>query len=388
MTLLDAVQIARRFWMTIAACILLAVGAAAYYAAQQPRLFVVERRGLRLGGWGRPRSPRPRSAATSPVPRPPPTPRSPRAAWWPTGSSPGSASQESAAAVTGSIAYVVDPSSPRIQVFVTSTSPQRGQGHRQRRGRRAPPRSRRRSRAAVTSTSGVVRLVPVTNALLPGAPVLAQRHAPPAHRARCRARARVRRRHGAPATGHPDPAAPGHHRDDRHRAHRHHPSLARPQAAPALRGPPARARRRGPAPPAHQPDVRRPRHLAALGRRDEPAALRGQVDRVGAAGPGARGARREGRAHRRRPASADGRDPLRRRQRRRPHPGALGGGAPRRGAGAPPTPPACSCCPPGASRTTRARSSAPSGCATSSPSCRRTTSSSSTPHRRSRSPTR
>ena len=40
MTLLDAVQIARRFWMTIAACILLSVGAAAYYAAQQPRLFV------------------------------------------------------------------------------------------------------------------------------------------------------------------------------------------------------------------------------------------------------------------------------------------------------------------------------------------------------------
>ena len=40
MTLLDAVQIARRFWMTIAACVLLAVGAAAYYAAQQPRLYV------------------------------------------------------------------------------------------------------------------------------------------------------------------------------------------------------------------------------------------------------------------------------------------------------------------------------------------------------------
>ena len=39
MTLLDAVRIARRFWMTIAACILLAVGVAAAYAASQPRLY-------------------------------------------------------------------------------------------------------------------------------------------------------------------------------------------------------------------------------------------------------------------------------------------------------------------------------------------------------------
>ena len=39
MTLLDAVRIARRFWMTIAACILLALGCAAAYAASQPRLY-------------------------------------------------------------------------------------------------------------------------------------------------------------------------------------------------------------------------------------------------------------------------------------------------------------------------------------------------------------
>ena len=39
MTLLDAVRIARRFWMTIATCILLCLGLAAAYAASQPRLY-------------------------------------------------------------------------------------------------------------------------------------------------------------------------------------------------------------------------------------------------------------------------------------------------------------------------------------------------------------
>ena len=39
MTLLDAVRIARRFWITIAACILVGIGVAAAYAASQPRLY-------------------------------------------------------------------------------------------------------------------------------------------------------------------------------------------------------------------------------------------------------------------------------------------------------------------------------------------------------------
>ena len=75
MTLLDAVQIARRFWMTIAACILLAVGAAAYYAAQQPRLYVAGSEAyVTVGGSDAGRRGVGREA-TSRGPRPPPTPR-------------------------------------------------------------------------------------------------------------------------------------------------------------------------------------------------------------------------------------------------------------------------------------------------------------------------
>ena len=76
MTLLDAVRIARRFWMTIAACILLAVGVAAAYAASQPRLYTATSEAyvsVRRAPGAR-ASPRCRSAATWRPTRPPPTP--------------------------------------------------------------------------------------------------------------------------------------------------------------------------------------------------------------------------------------------------------------------------------------------------------------------------
>lgn len=168
MTLLDAVQIARRFWMTIAACILLAVGAAAYYAAQQPRLYVSSAEAyVSVGGATQVAEASVGSSVAG----------AKASAYAPLTQSGMVADRvkarlnldDSAAAITGSISYVVDPSSPRIQVFVTSTSPQRAKDI---------------ANAVVSATadvasliesggdadSGVVRLVPVTNALLPGAP--------------------------------------------------------------------------------------------------------------------------------------------------------------------------------------------------------------------------
>ena len=168
MTLLDAVHIARRFWMTIAACILLAVGAAAYYAAQQPRLYVSSAEAyVSVGGATKVVEASVGSNVAG----------AKASAYAPLTQSGMVADRviaklglkESAGAVTASISYVVDPSSPRIQVFVTSTSPQRAKDI---------------ANAVVGATaevasviesggdidSGVVRLVPVTNALLPGAP--------------------------------------------------------------------------------------------------------------------------------------------------------------------------------------------------------------------------
>ena len=168
MTLLDAVQIARRFWMTIAACVLLAVGAAAYYAAQQPRLYVAGSEAyVTVGG----------SAQVAEASVGSSVAGTKATAYAPLTKSGLVAERvikelklkESSAAVSGSVSHLVEPGSPRIQVFVTSSSPQRAKDI---------------ANAVVGATaevasliesggdtdSGVVRLVPVTNAELPGAP--------------------------------------------------------------------------------------------------------------------------------------------------------------------------------------------------------------------------
>jgi len=168
MTLLDAVQIARRFWMTIAACILLSVGAAAYYAAQQPRLFVAGAEAyVTVGG----------STQVAEASVGSNVAGAKATAYAPLTKSGLVADRviaslglkESSAAVSGSVAYVVEPGSPRIQVFVTSSSPKRAKDI---------------ANAVVGATAevasliesggdadaGVVRMVPVTNAELPGAP--------------------------------------------------------------------------------------------------------------------------------------------------------------------------------------------------------------------------
>jgi capsular exopolysaccharide synthesis family protein len=168
MTLLDAVQIARRFWMTIAACVLLAIGAAAYYAAQQPRLYVAGSEAyVTVGGSTQVAEASVGSSVAG----------AKATAYAPLTKSGLVADkvikalglEESSAAVSGSVAYVVEPGSPRIQVLVTSSSPQRAKDI---------ANSVVGATAEVASLiesggeedAGVVRLVPVTNAELPGAP--------------------------------------------------------------------------------------------------------------------------------------------------------------------------------------------------------------------------
>lgn len=77
MTLLDAVRIVRRFWLTITACILLAVAVAAAYAAVQPRTYTAGAQAFVSVG-NATQSPRPPWAATWPAPRRSPTPPSER----------------------------------------------------------------------------------------------------------------------------------------------------------------------------------------------------------------------------------------------------------------------------------------------------------------------
>lgn len=169
MTLLDAVRIVRRFWMTIAACVLVAVGLAAAYAAQQPRLYVASSEAfVTVGG-----STEITEASVGT------TVAAAKASAY------GRLSQSTAvaelvidqlglaqspAAVSGSISYVVEPGTPSMQVSVTSTSPER---------------ARDIANAVVTATSevatdidrrgsqnaGVVTFVPVTTAVLPTSPV-------------------------------------------------------------------------------------------------------------------------------------------------------------------------------------------------------------------------
>ena len=168
MTLLDAVQIARRFWITIVACILVAVGAAAYYAAQQPRLYVAGAEAfVTVGATSQVAEASVGSNVAS-------AKASAYARLTKTGEVADRVIKElgldaSPAAVSASIAYAVDPGSPSIQVSVTSTSPQRAKDI---------------ANAVVGATSevaseiesgggtdtGVVQFIPVTSAELPGAP--------------------------------------------------------------------------------------------------------------------------------------------------------------------------------------------------------------------------
>lgn len=168
MTLLDAVRIVRRFWMTIATCVLLAVGAAAYYAAQQPRLYVASSEAyVSVGGTEQvAEASVGNSVAAAKALAYAPLTRS------------GMVAErviaalnlpESIGAVNGAVQYATEPGSPRIQVFVTSTSPQRAKDI---------------ANAVVTATaqvasivesggesdSGIVKLLPVTNAVLPTSP--------------------------------------------------------------------------------------------------------------------------------------------------------------------------------------------------------------------------
>jgi tyrosine-protein kinase len=168
MTLLDAVQIARRFWMTIAACVLVSVGAAAYYAAQQPRLYVAGAEAFVSVG------------STSQVAEASvgSTVASAKASAYARLTKTGEVADlvikdlgltESPAQVSGSIAYAVEPGSPSIQVSVTSTSPQHA-------------KDIANSVVGATSTvasriesgggkdTGVVQFIPVTSAELPSSP--------------------------------------------------------------------------------------------------------------------------------------------------------------------------------------------------------------------------
>jgi capsular exopolysaccharide synthesis family protein len=169
MTLLDGVRIARRFWMTIAFCILIAVGAAAAYAAQLPRLYTASSQAyVRVGSGGG-------SVAETSVGN---NVASAKAAAYAPLTQSGLVADRviaelgldmSPAAVSGSISYDVAPDTPRIQVFVTSTSPQQAKDI-------ADAVVGATAEVASVIESGregdanTVQLVPVTNAVVPTTP--------------------------------------------------------------------------------------------------------------------------------------------------------------------------------------------------------------------------
>ncbi len=164
MTLLDAVRIARRFWMTIAFCILIAVGAAAAYAAQLPRIYTASSQAyVRVGnGDG--------SVAEASVGN---NVAAAKAVAYAPLTTSGTVAQKvidelglelTPAAVQSSISYSVEPDTPRIQVFVESTSPQQARDI-------ADAVVGATAQVAQTIESGTtVQLVPVTNAVIPTAP--------------------------------------------------------------------------------------------------------------------------------------------------------------------------------------------------------------------------
>ncbi len=124
MTLLDAVRIARRFWLTIMVCILLGVGVAVAYAARQPRTYTAGAQAFVSVG---------NATQVAEASLGSNLAGAKAVAYAPLTQSGEVADRvitklgltESSAAVTSSITYSVDASSPAIQVFATSTSPQR-----------------------------------------------------------------------------------------------------------------------------------------------------------------------------------------------------------------------------------------------------------------------
>lgn len=168
MTLLDAVRIVRRFWMTIAACVLVVVGAAAYYAAQQPRLYVAGAEAfVSVGG----SSEVTEASVGSTV-------AASKANAYARLAKSGDVADlviaklqlsESPAEVSNSIQYTVEPGTPSMQVTVTSTSPQRARDIADAVvGATAVVAARIDGTGG--SEAGVVRFIPVTNAVLPTTP--------------------------------------------------------------------------------------------------------------------------------------------------------------------------------------------------------------------------
>ena len=169
MTLLDAVRIARRFWVTIVACILLCVAAAAAYAYTQPRMYTAGAQAFVSVG---------NSTQVAEASVGSNLAGAKAVAYAPLTQSGEVADRvieeldldESSAAVTSSITYSVDASSPAIQVFVTSTSPQKAKDIANAVvGATAQVASFIES-GGTSEKSGIIKLVPVTNAVLPTSP--------------------------------------------------------------------------------------------------------------------------------------------------------------------------------------------------------------------------
>ncbi|MFL6151115.1 MAG: polysaccharide biosynthesis tyrosine autokinase [Ornithinibacter sp.] len=169
MTLLDAVRIARRFWLTITACILLGLAVAAAYAAGQPRTYTAGAQAFVSVG---------NATQVAEASLGSNLAGAKAVAYAPLTQSGEVADRvieklgltESSAAVTSSISYSVDASSPAIQVSATSTSPQRAKDIANAVvGATAEVASFIES-GGTSQDSGIIKLVPVTNAVLPTSP--------------------------------------------------------------------------------------------------------------------------------------------------------------------------------------------------------------------------
>lgn len=170
MTLLDAVRIARRFWVTIAVCVLVGLGLGAGYAASQPRLYTASSEAyVQIQGAGRSVSEvsvgnnvaSAKAAAYAPLTR--------------SGMVADKVIDELGLAMTpaeiaDSVSYVTETDSPRIQVFATSTSPRSAKDIADAVvGATAEVASLVENGGEGTATT-VVRLIPVTTAVLPTQP--------------------------------------------------------------------------------------------------------------------------------------------------------------------------------------------------------------------------
>lgn len=170
MTLLDAVRVMRRFWAMLASSILLGLAVAGAYAATQPRLYTASSEAyVQVEGAGR---------SVSEVSVGNNVASTKAAAYAPLTRSGMVADRviddlgldASPSEVAGSISYSTEPESPRIVVFATSTSPQRAKDV-------ADAVVGATAEVASIVESGgsgaaaVVRLIPVTNAVLPTTPV-------------------------------------------------------------------------------------------------------------------------------------------------------------------------------------------------------------------------